>query len=50
LRKVLSKTELFKAIEDYENIQTSIDFPVIIKPYIGGRGSQNVFIAQNQKS
>lgn len=43
------KTELFKAIEDYENIQTSIDFPVIIKPYIGGRGSQNVFIAQNQK-
>ena len=35
------------AIENNENIQTVDYFPVVIKPYLGGGGSNNTFIAQD---
>lgn len=42
----IPKTFLISSIKDVENIDI---YPVVCKPHIGGGGSNNVFIAQNNK-
>ena len=43
------KCPQFQIIENKNDIKTISFFPAVIKPYINGGGSANVYIVQNQK-